>query len=172
MKESVQERFWRFVNKDGPIPEHVPLLGQCWIWTGAVVDEYGRYKWKDRSRRAHRVAWELSGHSISSTDLLLHECDNPTCVNPAHLRIGSQHDNMQERWRKERGKAKDTRFCRIWIKRRFARMTPGILESMVQRCCEFADLIYSNHHGNPASLRKMGRPAPTELTAREVNSPK
>jgi len=69
----------------------------CVVWTGAKTDKgYGLIEVKGKTRRAHRVAYETFKGEIPAGLLILHRCDNPSCVNPEHLRTGTQVDNMQE----------------------------------------------------------------------------
>jgi len=59
--------------------------------------------------RAHRLAWEMTNGPIPNRSLVLHRCDNPRCVNPEHLFLGSPKDNMIDKMEKGRcfnGKAK------------------------------------------------------------------
>ena len=75
------------------IPE--PMSG-CTLWIGAVVRGYGSCSFRGRSCRAHRVAWILANGEIPAGMCVLHRCDNPSCVNVAHLRLGTQYANMQD----------------------------------------------------------------------------
>lgn len=71
---------------------------QCWLWTGRKNDcGYGRLSVDGRDARAHRLAYE-SVHGPGSADGLVvrHRCDTPACVNPAHLEIGTQADNVRD----------------------------------------------------------------------------
>ena len=99
------ERFWIKVNKDGTVPEHMPHLGQCWIWTaGKLKDGYGHYRFNGKPCRAHRVSYELANGEIPVGFFVLHKCDNPVCVNPDHLVLGTVADNAKDMTRKGRGR--------------------------------------------------------------------
>jgi len=100
------ERFWEKVDKNGPVPVHRPDLGPCWIWTAGINKPRGGYGMfalrKGVIRRAHRIAWELTYGSPG--DLwVLHHCDNPPCVRPAHLFLGTPKDNAGDMEAKGRG---------------------------------------------------------------------
>jgi hypothetical protein len=96
------EMFWKKVNKNGPIPKHCPQLGRCWIWIGG----------KDRAGRGHfsyvkngvrinltapRFSFEQEyGPLPASKPFACHHCDNPPCIRPSHLFVGSHQDNMDD----------------------------------------------------------------------------
>lgn len=96
--KSIQERFELKWILD-------PLNGGCWLWTaaknnkgyGAIVSNDG--KWL----MAHRVSWELYRGEIPIGIHVLHRCDNPSCVNPSHLFLGTSHDNHMDMSSKGRG---------------------------------------------------------------------
>lgn len=88
LRVPMEERFWRKVNKAGPIPTHRPELGACWQWTGGTTNKgYGK-GWMGAhypTRLAHRIAYVLTHGAIPGELELDHLCRNPACVNPDHL---------------------------------------------------------------------------------------
>lgn len=96
---SVKYRFNIRVNKDGPI--HPILKTRCWLWTGHIRDpkaklHYGGLRIGNKMERAHRVSYELHVGEIPKDKCVMHECDNPICVNPEHLSIGTKLDNYDD----------------------------------------------------------------------------
>lgn len=93
------ERFWRLVAKgDG-----------CWTWLGTKtcggygkIHVSGEARQSRRSAWAHRVSWELANGPIPGGLFVCHQCDNPSCVRPDHLFLGTNDDNMQDAKRKGR----------------------------------------------------------------------
>lgn len=117
MREDRKEweaRFWDKVNKDGPVPQHMSHLGRCWEWT-AFRDHrgYGRYAASgDDGRRlfqsARRASWFIK-HGEIPENYVCHKCDNPGCVRPSHLFVGTHQDNMADMRRKGRSRGRRMR---------------------------------------------------------------
>lgn len=77
----------------------------CHIWVGDMNDQgYGIIRVGTQKRRAHRIAWEAVNGPIPAGLVLMHSCDVPCCVNPDHLRPGTQAENMQDMGRKGRAR--------------------------------------------------------------------
>lgn len=77
----------------------------CWLWLRARdYDGYGNYKLHGKQARSHRVAYEIAHGSIPQGMVVMHTCDNPSCCNPAHLRVGTTADNNRDRSLKGRGR--------------------------------------------------------------------
>lgn len=90
------ELFWSKVDKsEGD--------NACWIWKGTLFKGYGRIAFYGRNFSAHRMAWQLTNGFIPRGLFACHHCDNPPCVNPSHLFLGTNKENMQDMKRKGRG---------------------------------------------------------------------
>lgn len=88
-----EDRFWAKVTKGGP--------NECWIWTGAL-NEHGYGVMRPAGQRmgpslkVHRYAAQLAGMDITGRVVRHKVCDNPPCVNPSHLTVGTQGDNIND----------------------------------------------------------------------------
>jgi len=104
-KRPIPERFWEKVNKNGPIPPHAPELGPCWIMCVAPTSAgYTQLKIKGVGRvGCHRLVWFLT-YGVWPTLHIMHKCDNPPCVNPAHLQQGTHIENVRDMVQKGRYK--------------------------------------------------------------------
>jgi HNH endonuclease len=97
-------RFWSKVNKNGSIPAHRPGLGACWEWQAGKTKGYGTFSHNGKIVYAHRVSWELTNGFIPNDLWVLHKCDNPACVNPEHLFLGTRQDNTDDMMHKGRNR--------------------------------------------------------------------
>lgn len=83
--------------------EPIPIAG-CWLWSGVLAENgYGRPLWKGKKYYAHRLSYSAFHGEIPKDGCVLHECDNRACVNPAHLWLGSQLQNIEDMKNKKRG---------------------------------------------------------------------
>lgn len=77
----------------------------CWIWTSVIESHSGRgrFYFQQGNVQAHRFSAEyLKPYPLKDSDVVCHHCDNPICVNPNHLFIGKQKDNIQDMIKKDR----------------------------------------------------------------------
>lgn len=97
---TLEERFWNFVQKKSD--------NECWEWQGQILNGYGRISLGAKSLGsdgAHRVSWRIANkQEIPDGMFVMHKCDNPCCVNPNHLTIGTPKDNSDDMIRKGRKK--------------------------------------------------------------------
>lgn len=75
----------------------------CWLWSGTLTKQgYGHIRWKKRTLLCHRVSYCFFIAPFNKNICCLHHCDNPSCVNPNHLFLGTNKENMNDRDRKGR----------------------------------------------------------------------
>lgn len=85
----IEIRFWEKVNRRGP--------NECWPWLACSQKEgYGVISYQGKTQRAHRIAFMLHHGPIPDGMFVCHACDNPSCVNPAHLWLGRNEENVQD----------------------------------------------------------------------------
>ena len=84
-------KFWLKVDKRGATQDHMD--SRCWEWLGAKsADGYGRFYYKGKDWRAHRLSFLLT--TGKEPDAVLHKCNNPGCVRPSHLQAGDSKENL------------------------------------------------------------------------------
>src|SRR4026209_597513 len=92
-RRGVHARFWSKVQK----------TDSCWLWLASKGEHgYGWVALNNKNRHASRAAWELTNGPIPKGMFVLHRCDNPPCVRPDHLFLGTTQDNANEMSRKGR----------------------------------------------------------------------
>jgi len=91
--EEIKRRFMAKVEK----------TNGCWLWTaGKLRFGYGRFRLRPSEYLSHRLAYVLFIGPISAGLCVLHKCDNPSCIRPSHLFLGTQKDNVADMVRKNR----------------------------------------------------------------------
>ena len=98
---NIVDKFWSRVAKTSSIDD-------CWEWQAGRSSRYGYFFIPPRNQLAHRVSWMFTYGDIPEGMCVCHKCDNVFCVNPNHLFLGTQTDNMRDmkskgRERKARG---------------------------------------------------------------------
>lgn len=122
-EEQVRKSFW---DKIAMIPEHT-----CWEWTASrkpkVNDhnDYGNFYDGKKVIGAHRYSWMIHNQNrpVPKGLYVIHSCDNPGCVNPNHLRLGTPLDNVRDKIEHKRGSLRGThckaghKFTRTFIRK-------------------------------------------------------
>lgn len=140
----LKDRFWKYVDKSSEIIE--PSVDEpCWIWIGTKDDKgYGRIGEGGHYGRmvlAHRLSYMIKYGEFDKVLYVCHRCDTPICVNPAHLFLGTQYDNMKDAKEKGRTASGERNGSKIHPERtprgdaHYSRIHPeGKLEAEGRRC--------------------------------------
>jgi hypothetical protein len=94
IKTDPEERFWSKVNK----------TDTCWLWQGTKYKRgnYGGFSFENKSIKAHRYSYLIHYKNLPDDLLIMHLCDNPLCVRPDHLCLGTHKENMKDMTDKNR----------------------------------------------------------------------
>lgn len=134
-------RFWAKVEK----------TDTCWLWTGKRNrDGYGLSAFHYRCHPAHRVVWEMTYGPIPEGLRVCHHCDNPPCVRPDHLFLGTDRDNAADRHQKGR----DARGERITRARLTAEQVRAIRARFAEGDIRMRDLA-TIHNIHPSAISRI-----------------
>ncbi len=100
-RKTLAERFWPKVQK-GP---------ECWLWSGCrggSLHRYGKIQYDGKDVLTHRISWLLHFGPIPDGLCVLHKCDVTLCVNPLHLFLGTNNDNIKDKIKKGRQAQKES----------------------------------------------------------------
>lgn len=139
----VEERLWRKVVRGQP--------DTCWLWKGSRdKGGYGRILHGKRIDSAHRVAWTVTNGPVPDGLWVLHRCDNPACVNPSHLFLGTRTDNVRDMFVKGRGNSANARKTHCPKGHEYDAKNTGYAKSGARRCraCDRAQ------HSTPECLAR------------------
>lgn len=140
-----EKRFWTKVE--------IGSANACWLWTaGKNAHGYGRISVGRKAVLAHRFAYELTYGKVPADMHVRHACDNPSCVNPAHLSIGTHQENMKDMV--VRGRQQRVAGTRKWS----AKLTEADVELIRSRIADGATVVsmaraYGMHHSSIYRIR-------------------
>lgn len=158
---ATEDRFW----------QHVQIGEKCWEWqAGKTSDGYGTIG-ISRTKKAvlaHRLSWQMHFGPIPAGALVLHSCDNPPCVHPGHLFLGTQADNMADMKAKGRRKGiQSTPKNGVWNRPRGERNPAHKLTDLQVRELRFAFAAGSSKRSLAARFG-ISRPTVTSIVTGET----
>lgn len=138
-KASAILRFWDRVEK----------TKSCWNFKGASIRGYRQLHVNGRATYAHRYSYEIHNGPIPEGHEVMHICDNPGCVNPSHLRIGTERQNMEDMCLKGRTAAK---LCFEDVRRIRDLVVMGVPQSEIAKhfgvsCTSVSNVVTGNSFG-------------------------
>lgn len=141
MRGTLRERFDAKVRK----------TRTYWVWTGALIPKgYGMIGSEGQRKLAHRVSYELFIGPIPEGIFVLHRCDNRQCVNPKHLFLGTNSDNMQDMIKKGRARHQRGEQCS------FSRLNAALVQS-IRSDPRTSDAIAKQIGVNPSTVERVRR---------------
>lgn len=131
---TIEERFWMYGKK---------MESGCWLWQGCKDKQgYGQYGVHHKRHQAHRYAYTLSNGAVPHGMQVLHRCDTPACINPEHLFLGTNDDNMRDKALKGRAGTRLNLDQVREIKAALATGKRGISAELARKYQVSATLIY------------------------------
>lgn len=120
-RKTIEQRFWSKVIIKG--------FFDCWEWQSALRGiGYGYLTINKKHISAHRLSYEMTYGKIPDNLYVLHNCDNPKCVNPYHLRLGTPQDNMDDKLKK---KLTNNSFMKLRLTERQFKRTSAVINDLI-----------------------------------------
>ena len=126
-----EQRFLKRVNVGAP--------NECWEWTASRQQQKWHGQWRNKAGQielVHRASWRMFKCDIPAGMFVLHKCDNPACVNPSHLWLGTQSDNLHDMWTKGRARPQTS----IGEKHGMSKVTESIVREIRESSLSGVDL--------------------------------
>lgn len=130
----------------------------CYLWIGYRDDQgYGTIRLRRRNARAHRLALMLSGVAVANDALVCHRCDNPSCVRPDHLFVGTAADNAHDMVTKGRHARGVTHGSRV-VPSKFSQLSPETIRAIREAVDSAPMRVLGERFGvAPSTIYRIGR---------------